>query len=346
MAPKKEKGDAAPVAEIAAPLPSLDSDLYVDELLAKAKKRDVAALEAAVAAAVGTTDDFKLNLRNGVVVDYVVEAVLFAASLGFTARKTVVFVKWLNQMRESIEATGGVEDAKEKFKAHMVQHAERGSTGPAGGRESVVEDAEAAAASAAAAVKAPAGKKGADAKGKAAVAEVAAPRPDVNIFMSLADMGHVADFVVKGVLQHWQLYHHAAAAPPMPVDTTRMTAMVQVPMRAPPLGRALTADQHEEQLASRRQQAEAELERLQADEDERVAAEAAEAAEQAEAARLLREEHEANTLYFAKHGTEPVVAGVSDEVKEQGLARQQALVARLGKLEELLQLSSPAQPSS
>jgi hypothetical protein len=123
--PPKKAIEAPPAAEAPDQPPSFDTDSFVDSLLMMAKKRELALLEEGVAAAVGMADDFRVNLRNGVVVDFTVECVLFASQHGFNARKTAGFIKWMTELRTCVETTGDIDKAKTLFRTHVIASAER-----------------------------------------------------------------------------------------------------------------------------------------------------------------------------------------------------------------------------
>ena len=123
--PPKKAAEAPPPPEAPEQPPTFDSEPFVDALLLKAKRQELAEVEECVAAAVGMADDFRVNLRNGIVVDFTVECVLFASQHGFSARKTAAFVKWMSELRVCIETTGDVDRAKELFRSHVIASAEK-----------------------------------------------------------------------------------------------------------------------------------------------------------------------------------------------------------------------------
>lgn len=358
MPPKKV--ETPTVVELPDQPPTFESDQFMDDLLQRAKARNVEALEAGVAAALNT-EDFRTNLRKGILVDFAVEAILFASQQNFAARKTAAFLRWMNEMRVSIETTGSVEGAKTIFKNHLVSHAERSNRDagtdaaaalPSLTDDSAAEKALAATASSAAqpaaasSAKPPPSKKDAGKKPsgpKSGGADEAAAKPpvDTNVFLSVADMGQVAEFIVTGLLQHWQLYHFAATAPEPEAESTTFTLTVQTAIRPPPLARALTQEQHDQQCEDERARAEAELVRLR-DEERAAMEEQRRRAEAAEAERRRAEEEEAaSRLYFAKVGTEKAVERVQAEVEAAQRDRQQQLLERILALEKLV-AASPA----
>lgn len=336
--PPKKAAEAPPPPEAPDQAPTFDSDTFVDEMLLKAKRRELEALENGVAAAVGMLDDYKINLRRGIVVDFVVECVLFASQHNFNARKTAAFVAWMSEMRQSIETTGDVEQAKTMFKTHAVAQAERASLASSAAADNA--DGDAASAPAAAAKPAPKGGKAAAGKAAARPEAEEKPRTDASVLLTVADMGHVADFVVCGILQHWRLYHHAATFDIAGANTSALNVSVQTPMRPPALIRALPQDQYQAQQESLRKKAEEELAALQAKEEAEREEERERLEREAEEARLAAEEAEANTLYFEKHGTDKIVANVHDEVQSELAQKQASVAARLARIEELLHLTA------
>ena len=321
--------------------PSFDNDAFVDELLGKAKRREALAVEADVAAALGKADDYKVNRRHSVVVDFTVECVLFASQHGFGARKTAAFVRWMHELRQSIETTGSVDQAKELFKAHLVAQAERASKdGGAGGAEGEIgPDGQPIAAAAPTPAPKPAAKKDKK-KGSAAQADVDpnAVRPEQVALLSVADIGAVADFVVTGLLQHWRLYHYCATHDVLGTDKYQISMAIQTPQPALPLVRALTAEQNDAHEQNARKKAEDDLAQKRALEVQKLAEEEATRAKREEEERLAREEAEANELYFNHHGTEKVVANVHGDVQATVANRQETLLAKLAQIEELLHL--------
>jgi uncharacterized membrane protein len=342
--PPKKGVELAPVAEAPDQPPSFAVETFVDGLLMMAKRRELAALEEGVAAACGMADDFRINLRSGVVVDFTVECVLFASQHGFSARKTSVLVKWMTDLRTCVETTGDIEKAKSMFRSHMLANAERSalaSTVPSMPTDDT--DPIAKGAGKPMVAKPPAKPS----KGGAATEAAAEARPDArndfaSVALTLADMGHVADFVVTGVLQHWRLYHHVANAEIASSQTAVYRLAVQTPMAAPALSRFLAADAFEAQREAQRVKADEELAGLLREEAERLAAERADRDRRETDARLAEEEARANLLYFEKQGTGKAVALVHDDVQADLNQKQASVMARLARLEELLQLQGSA----
>jgi hypothetical protein len=355
MPPKKT--ETVVVLEIPDQPPSFDNDAFMTAVLEKAKARDILAVEQDVAAALNT-ENYKTNLPKGVAVDFVVESILFASQHQFPPRKTAAFVRWMNDLRECIQKSGSVESAKQIFKEHLVSHAERSAKETAGGAggsgadqdhlDSTVSgagksspQAGGGAAATAAAKKDPKAKAGG--KNASVMDESAAPKVDPNIFLTVGDVGAVADFVIPGLLQHWRLYHAVAAIPQVThsgVDSTRFTLQIQAPMKAPALSRALTLEEHEAHKKDRERKADVELMEMRQKEQAELDAQR-KAAEAAEAERLRQEEEERqNQLFFAHQSTEKTVEILQDEIHSDLAQRQQALIQRLAKLEEQLHLAS------
>jgi hypothetical protein len=343
--PPKKAIEAPPAAEAPDQPPSFDTDSFVDSLLMMAKKRELALLEDGVAAAVGMADDFRVNLRNGVVVDFTVECVLFASQHGFNARKTAGFIKWMTELRTCVETTGDIDKAKTLFRTHVIASAERNALASSAPPPQPAEEADGLGG------KPPGGKtaatKGAASKAavKPASSEAADPgasmrnvRSDSAIALTVQDIGHVADFVVAGVLQHWRLYHHVANADIASTMAADYRLYVQTPMAAPALTRAMPAEQYEAHQETLRRRADDELAQLQREEADRQLTEKADRERRDVEARLAEEEARANALYFEKQGTDKAVAHVHDEVQAELNTKQSSVMARLARIEELLQL--------
>ena len=374
--PPKGKPEVHQVVDVVDTQPSLENEAFVDELLHKAKGRDVVGVENAVAQVLGCADDFKIVLRSSILVDFVVEAILFASQHNYGARKTIMFVRWLTDMRASIESTGDVRDAKQMFRDQLVAHSERaakegltagGGSGGGGGSALSASAADAldgaldggaggaastAAASSAKAPAAAAAKGGKEAKGgagggkgrgaagaDAADAAAGATRADAagqGAIFSIADMGYVAEFVATGMLQHWRLWHLCCRDGVTWSAPTEFRMTVQLPMRPAPLSRSIPNDQWEQQQEELRKRAEVELAKLRQQEHDAAEAEQTECERREMEERLAREEQEASKLYFQRHGTETVVHTVHQQVETQLAVRQNALLQRLARLEELL----------
>lgn len=372
MAPKTK------VEVVAAPdpsetLPTLENEITVEELLSKAKIRDLAAVESLTAIALGCASEYKVVLRSSILVDFAVEAILFASQHNYSAKKTIMFIRWLNDMRKAIELTGDVKEAKVMMKEQLVSHAEKaakdassssaaglqggGAGGVAGGGSGDVagegnptggeggNPSGASAASAAATVKAapapkPSAKESKGGKGAKSDtnADAAATRVEAPILFSIQDMGYVADYVTTGLLQHWRLWHLCSRDAVHWSAPTIFTVNVQLPMRPPPLVRALTQEQHDVQQEEVRSKAELELTKLRQSEHEAAEIERLETERKLAEEKLAKEEQEAATLYFAKKGTHEAVNHVHKDVESQLGGRQQALLVRIAKLEELLKV--------
>ena len=271
MPPKK--AETPIVQEIPDQPPTFDNDAFMEDMLNKARTREVDAVEEGVALAL-RTEDYKINLRNGVLVDFHVEIVLFCSQQGFPPRKTAAFIKWMDELRRSVVSTGSDTDARRLFKEHLVSHAERSTkdaSGVADPSSPAGDDGSPSPPQISAPKLPPTAPKKGEAKkaGKGQAADVdAASRPtvDSNVYLAVADMGAVADFVVAGLLQHWRLYHYVATEGDAGDDRQSIHLSIQVPMKAPPLHRFMTQEQYETQCEDARQKAEAELERRQKEE--------------------------------------------------------------------------------
>lgn len=320
--------------------PTFENDAFMEDLLHKAKTRDIAAVEAGVSAAL-CVEDYRVNIRHGILVDYLVECVLFSAQQNFSSKKAAVFIRWNNEMRHSIETSGGCENAKTIFKNLLTAHAERSakdiapagcetplptadetpSTPPPQSKVVVTQKRE--------------GKRNVTKGDEATAARVT----DNNAYFSLNDMGNVADFVVTGLLQHWRLYCYTATNKEnVGDDSEAFTMNLQTVMRAPPLQRAVTQEVYEKQCDDRKRAAEQELERLRKAETEELERKRVELERISREKAQAEEEERANQLFFLHSGTEKCVQQLEVDLQKDVMHRQQQILDRIAKLEEALKL--------
>lgn len=342
--PPKKGPEAAVTTEIPDQPPSLESDGVMDDLLAKARSSNLDAVQRGVVNSLGLHDS-NCNLRHSVTVDFYVETIYFASTNGYGPKKTLNVLAWLNSMRRSIERNhGSDEEARQLFKEFLVRNAEkylRECAPPQDNEQNAA--AEAAAAAAAATAAASTAKKdpkaGKTAPALAAVAAKDDPStksPSENPYISVAEAAPLAQFALRGLLQHAQLFAFVATLPrpaQRPRDRCSFTLAPEVPLRLPPLSRALTSTDVEAIHKLEEQRALEELQRLQAEEAAALEAERqAELARQAEIRRIAEEE-QANQLYFSKAGAGPAVELVQKELEFDLSQRQRDILARLAKLE-------------
>ena len=343
--PPKAKVEAVVSVDIPDQPPSLDSDVFVDELLQKARAGNAVAVEQGVSHAL-SLDDFKFNLRSGIAVDFVVEVVLFAAEHGYGPRKTLSVLQWLTSLRNIIVAQNGeTAEARQHFKQFLVSQVERHhieQLQPSDQHDAVQAQQEAEKAQQAAA---PGGKKPDAKKAAAKVVEDApqvSPRqnqlPYENPFISANDVAPLARFAVQGVLQHSSLYHHVFTADRLREEAPIMFSFsLELPSRPPPLARAMKqADYDAGQRAAEAKVSE-ELSKLRQEEQDRLEAARKQEEQRLQAQREFEEEQKNNMLYFSKAGTEPAVTKVQQDVESTLSQRQRDVLARLARLEaELL----------
>lgn len=341
--PPKKGPEVAVTTDIPDQPPSLESDGVMDDLLAKARSSNLDAVQRGVVTSLGLHDS-NCNLRNSVTVDFYVELIHFASSNGYGPKKTLNVLAWLNSMRRSIERNrGNDEEARELFKEFLVKNAEkylRECAPPQDNEQTAAAEAAAAAAAAAASTTKKDAKASKAAPAQAAVAakdDLSAKSPSENPYISVAEAAPLAQFALRGLLQHAQLYAFVATQPrppQRPRDRCSFTLAPEVPLRLPPLSRALTSTDVEAIHKLEEQRAQEELLRLQAEEAAALEAERqAELARQAEIRRIAEEE-QANQLYFSKAGTGPAVELVQKELEYDLSQRQRDILARLAKLEQ------------
>lgn len=337
MAPKKV--ETITTADIPDQPPTIDSDGFMDDVLAKARAGNAVAVEHQIALAL-SMEPHRCDLRRGVIVDFHVEFVLFASTQGYGPKKTLHVLHFLNSVRKSIEDNHGDDtEARQMLKQFAVSNAERHARDALPPAEPDAHAAEAAAAAATAASAAAAVKKDpkANAKGKPEEPAVLSARliSQENTNISSTELAPLITFVVRGMFQHAKLYAFVARQerPQGQHSPTTFTFSVETPMRAPPLSKAQTSAEVEAQLKSLEAKAAEELQRLQS--EEAAALEAQRVAEENRKAqeKLAAEEERANMLYFSKVGSAQAVEKVQAEVESQLSQRQREILARVARLE-------------
>lgn len=358
MAPKKVE-TVAVQSEAPEQPPSLDSDGYMDDLLRKVKSSNVVAVEQAVAHALGL-EQRRINLADGITVDYHVELICFAAEHGYNAKKTLAVIALANQLRSSIEShRGETAAARELLKQFMMSQAEKSlrellpvvessaADGAGAAGDAAGSPASSPAPAAAAAAKAPPPKPAAKgAKGGApppppveTAPAVLSPRAGLldSPILRPPEIGPLTMFFLRGLFQHAHLYcmvHHCAR--PTAPQSVSFTVGVETINKAPPLQKAMTSAEVDQLHKSQEAKAEAELAAMQAAElqsleEQRLAAEEAQRRREELAA-----EEKANQLYFKKMGTTEAVDKVQQEVEDAVAQRQKDILLRIAKLEQNL----------
>jgi hypothetical protein len=343
--PPKPKVEAVVSVDVPDQPPSLESDVFADELLQKARTGNALGVEKGVALAMGL-DDYKFNLRSGVAVDFAVEIFMFAAEHGYGPRKTLSVLHWLTSLRNSVVGNrGDTAAARELFKQFLVSQVERHHNEALQPQEQhdallAQQEAEKAQQAAATAGKKPDAKKAA--KAVVEEAQAATPRqnqlPYENPFIGINDVAPLARFAVQGVLQHSSLYCYVFTAErPREEKPIVFSFSLELPSRPLPLVRAIKqADFDAAQRAAEAKVAE-ELAQMRREEEERLEAARKQEEARLQAQRDFEEEQRNNMLYFAKAGSEPAVAKVQQDVESALSQRQRDVLARLARLEaELL----------
>lgn len=346
MPPKKPA--EVSIVDIPDQPPTLETDGYMDDLLSKARCDNILAVEAGVVTAIGL-QNYRRELRQGIQVDFIVEAIVFAATHGYGPKKTLSLLNWLQGMKKSIEVHHGDDtEARELLKSFLVSNTEKyiRETNPVVDEGSGAADGATGAPSPAAPAPAAPGKK-VDPKPSAKGAPPPAPAkedPALSArnahseipYISTTEVAPLAAFVARSLLQHARLFAYVAnhSSPVAESEQPRsFTFAVETPMRPLPLSRALTSTDVDAIHKVQEQKAIEELQRLQAEEAASLeAARVAEEQRQAEI-RRLEEEERANQLYFSKTGTGPAIDMVQQELEHQLSQRQRDILVRIAKLE-------------
>lgn len=346
--PPKAKIEAVVSQDIPDQPPSLDSDIFADELLQKARTGNAEAVEKGVALAMGL-DDFKCNLRSGVTVDFAVETFMFAASHGYGPKKTLNVLHWLTALRTSVVSHGGdTAHARDLFKAFLVSQVERchfEATQPQDHHDAeklVKDEAEKAAAAAGPVGKKPDPKKAAAQKVAAADDPLVSPRHNQlayeNPYIGVNDVAPLARFAVRGVLQHSELYHSVFTAErPQEEKPLIFSFTLELPSRPLPLVRAMKQAEFDATQRAAEAKVAEELAHMRQEEEERLDAARRQEEAKAQAQQAYEDEQRHKMLYFSKMGSEPAVAKVQQDVESVLTQRQRDVLARLARLEaELL----------